>query len=468
MRSLVLGPEALVVVGAVVLLLMGRFGGQRRSLRRNLPAFVAVLVLIALGVELWAGATLTTFFNGALVQDRFALFAKAAALLAAGTAIAVTDWSAEDSPTIGLAMPLLAACGVMVAASAGDFVVLWAGLEMAAFAGVVLVSLRRPDLGLRLLVAGGVATALLLIGLAFVYATAGTADLQSVRRIMFTAVPTLPLAIPVLLLLGGLAVRASLAPFQFAGVTASLGASPLGAGLVLGLVAVAALTAAIKVAAAMSPVPLVFTPYLEVVAAVAMIGGGACALATRSPRARLAYLATAQVGWVAAGLVTHYRAGLGAALFLVGAFAVAATCGPAVMGRAEGGESSLAGMGALRPARAAGIAVAFLSLAGAPPLAGFFGEFAVGAALAQSGHFGLLSLGLLGSVMSLAAAVGTLRVIYIQSPQEEARRGHGLPPWNRFSSVGAVALCIVIAAYGVLGSPILGLAYQGAEALGLR
>lgn len=468
MRSLVLVPEAIVVGGAVLLLLLNRLGGVQRSLRRNLPATVVALVLVALVVELWAGATLSSFFGGALVQDRFALFAKAAALLAAGTAIAVTDWSAEDSLPVGLAMPLLAAFGVMVAASAGDLVGLWAGLEVAAAAGVVLVSLRRPDLGLRLVVVGGVATALLLLGLAFVYATTGSADLQSVRQIMYTAAPTLPLTIPVLLLLGGLAGRASLAPFQFAGVAGSLGASPLGAGLVFGLVAAAGLTAAIKIAAALSPLPAVFTPYLEVLAAIAMVGGGACALATRSPRARLAYLATGQVGWVAAGIATHYRAGLGASLFLLGAFAVAATCGPAVMGGGEGGESSLAGMGALRPARAAGIAMAFLSLAGAPPLAGFFGEFAVGAALAQSSHFELLALGLLGSVMSLAAALGTLRVIYIQSPQEEGRRGHGLPAWTRFSTAGAVALCVVIAAYGVFGSPILGLADQGAEALGLR
>jgi NADH-quinone oxidoreductase subunit N len=244
----------------------------------------------------------------------------------------------------------------------------------------------------------------------------------------------------------------------------------LGAGLVLGLVAVAALVVAIKLVAILTAVPEAFSPYLAVIAAVAMVGGGAAALAVRAPRARLAYLAVGQAGWVAAGLSTHYLGGLGGALFLLGAFALAATCGPAVLGGAEGGEASLAGMGVLRPARAAGIAMAFLSLAGAPPLAGFFGQFAVAAALAQGGHFELLAVGVLGSVLSLVAALGTLRVLYIQSPPEEGRRtvGFALPAWTRFSTAGAVVLCAAIAAYGAFGNPILGLAYQGAEALGLR
>jgi len=470
MRPFVLVPEALVVGVAVLLLLLGPFGGVPRTWRRYLPGLVAAVVLVAFVLELWVGATLATLFGGGVIQDRFALFAKAAALLAAGIAIAVSDWNAEDSISIGLAMPLLAAFGVMVAASAGDFVGLWAGLELAAAAGVVLVGLRRPDLGLRALVGGAVASALLLVGFAFVYATLGTADLLTARRIISSAAPTLPLAIPILILLGGLAVRAGVAPFHIASVPASLGASPLGAGLMLGLVAAAGLVAAIKTAALLSPVPELFSLYLEVLAAVAMVGGGAAALAVRAPRARLAYLAVGQAGWVIAGLATHYRAGLGGSLFLLGAFAVAATCGPAVLGGAEGGEASLAGMGALRPARTAGIALAFLSLAGAPPLAGFFGEFAVAAALAQGGHFELLALGVFGSALSLAAVLGTLRVLYIQSPPEEARRGAGLalPSWSGFSTAGAVVLCAVILAYGVFGNPILGLANQGAEALGLR
>jgi NADH-quinone oxidoreductase subunit N len=467
-KYLALVPEALVAASAVILLVAGRFGWIPAYARRHVPTATAAVVLIALVVELWAGATLGTYLGGGLIQDRFALFAKAAVLLAATIAFVVADWTAEDSLSIALAMPLLAALGVMVAASAGDLVGLWAGLELAATASVVLVALRRPDLGLRLLLTGAVASGLLLTGLAFVYAWAGTIELAAMRQVLFGGTATLALAIPVFLLLTGLAIRASVAPFHLAGIPASLGASPLGAGLVLGLVAAAAATVAIKLLAALTPIPDAFSSYLQVIAAVAMVGGGAAALAVRAPRTRIAYLAVGQIGWVAAGLVTHYRAGIAGSLFLLGAFTVAATCGPAVMGRAEGGAMSWAGMGVLRPGRAAGVALAVLSLAGAPPLAGFFGEFAVAAALAQSGHFALLALGLLGSVMSLAAAAATLRLIYVHSPLEEARRGSALPALTRVSSAGAVAFCLVIALYSLFASPILGLADQGAEALGLR
>jgi NADH-quinone oxidoreductase subunit N len=110
-----------------------------------------------------------------------------------------------------------------------------------------------------------------------------------------------------------------------------------------------------------------------------------------------------------------------------------------------------------------------LSLAGAPPLAGFFGEFAVAAAIAQSGHFELLAVGLVGWVLGLVATVSTLRVLYIQSPLEDARRGGMvLPVVTTLSTFGAAALCGVIVFYGVFANPIMGLADQGAEALGLR
>src|SRR5437879_4416221 len=193
MRNFVLVPEALVVVGALALVLSSRV---RRRPRWWLPTAATALVLVAFGAELWVGSFLASFFGGAVVQDRFALFAKAAVLLSAALAIAITDWSDEDAPAISVAMILLAAFGGMVVASAGDFVGLWAGLELAAAAGVVLVSLRRTDLGLRLLVVGGVASTLIVVGLAFVYATTGNPDLTAIRAALMSHTPPPALATP--------------------------------------------------------------------------------------------------------------------------------------------------------------------------------------------------------------------------------------------------------------------------------
>ena len=94
----------------------------------------------------------------------------------------------------------------------------------------------------------------------------------------------------VLFLFAGLAIRAGIAPFHLVSVTASLGASPMGSGVMLGLTGAAALIAAIKVAAVLTPVSDTLSLYLEAIAAVAMVGGGAAALGVRAPRARLARL----------------------------------------------------------------------------------------------------------------------------------------------------------------------------------
>src|SRR5260370_32338445 len=228
------------------------------------------------------------------------------------------------------------------------------------------------------------------------------------RHVLFGGTAALALAIPVCLLLTGLAVRASVAPFHLAGIPATLGASPLGAGLVLGLGAAASATVAIKLLAALTRIPDAYSSYLQVIAAVAMVGGGAAALAVRAPRTRIAYLAVGQIGWVAAGLVTHYRAGIAGSLFLLAAFTVAATCGPAVMGRAEGGAASWAGMGVMRPGRAAGVALAGLSLRAGRPLAGFFRRFPVAPAPAPSGHLSPRGRGPVGSVRSLSRRAAPL------------------------------------------------------------
>jgi NADH-quinone oxidoreductase subunit N len=332
-----------------------------------------------------------------------------------------------------------------------------------------MLAIRRPDQAMRLLIAGGAAGALLLLGLAYVYATAGTADLLGIREVLTGVAPTLPLAIPVALALGALAFRASLSPLQVSGGAIVPPASPLSTGLITGLSTAAALVAAVKITAALGPVAPVFGPFLEIVAAVTMVGGGAAALAARAPRTRIGFLAASQSGWVLAGLSTHFQQGLGSAVFLLGALVIAATAGPAVMGGLGAAEASMAGLGTLRPHRAVALSLCLLSLAGVPPLAGFFGQFTVATAIAQAGRFELLAAGLVGSVLCVVAALGTIRVLYLFNPLEESRRaGFVLPVWSRFSAGAAVVLAVLIPAYSLFANPILALAFQSAEGLGLR
>src|SRR5260370_3539221 len=302
-KYVLLLPEALVVAGAVIILLLARFGPSRyRRWRVSLPAFAVLILLVALAVELRVGTDVTTYFGGALLRDRFGLSGKAAVLLASAVGIAVADWGAEDSMSVGLAMPMLAAFGVMVVASGGDFLSVWAGLELAGAAAVVMLAIRRPDSGLRLLLLGAAASALMLIGLGYVYATTGSADLGAVHGALLGAAPTLPLAVPVLVLLGALIYRASLAPLQL-GATHGLAApSPMSIGLVAGLAAAAAVVAAVKISVAVGSVSVVFSPYVEIVAALAMVAGGAGALSVRSARTRIPFLAAGPTRWGVAGL----------------------------------------------------------------------------------------------------------------------------------------------------------------------
>src|SRR5260370_25742671 len=149
-KYVLLLPEALVVAGAVIILLLARFGPSRyRRWRVSLPVFAVLILLAALAVELRVGTDVTNYFGSALLVDRFGLFVKAAVLLATAVGIAVADWGAEDSMSVGLAMPMLAAFGVMVVASGGEFLSVWAGLELAGAAVVGMFAPPRPGSGVR-------------------------------------------------------------------------------------------------------------------------------------------------------------------------------------------------------------------------------------------------------------------------------------------------------------------------------
>jgi len=456
-------PELVVLGAALGLLVAGRV------LRGREPALGAAALLTAvaaLGLELWLGAAVGTLFGGGWQQDRFALFAKAALLLALIVLIA-TSLSSTSEPEAGDPLPavFVVAFGGMVAASATSLVGLWVGLEVAALAAVAAAGLGSRETRTQLLVLSAVGAALFAVGLVLLYATTGEAGLAALRTNLHPTSVNLALAIAMLLTLTGIAIRLGLAPFQWLAVEGGLSVSPLGAGALGGLlVGVAAIVAA-KLLGGLGMVVVAWAPWLAVLSATAMLLGPLLAATAPSPRAVAAWLVVAQVGWLAAGLAAHDRRGSAAALLVVGALLLAAAAAPAIA-RGEAG-AELATLRRTQPLRASGLVLLMLSLAGVPPLAGFVGQFAVAAELVRSNLTWLLMVGLLGSLLSVVAAVRVIRLLYLESGPDQPRTGRAVRMPAQTWSPGVLAPAVLVLLYSILANPISGLAMQGAAALKL-
>src|SRR5262249_32266660 len=267
----------------------------------------------------------------------------------------------------------------MVAASATSLVALWAGLEVAALAAIAVAGLRGWEAGRGLLLTSAVGAALLAVGFAFLIATAGDSSLAGLRTALRPSSVNLPLTLAVLLTLTGVAIRLGLAPFQWLAVEGGLSVTPLGAGALGGLlVGVAAIVAA-RLLGGLESVNMAWWPWLAALRAVAMLLGGLRAATAASPLAVAAWLGGAPVGLGGAGRAAPAGGGAGGALLVLGALLRAAPAAPALARGEEG--LQLATLRRNQPLRALGLALLLLSLAGAPPLAGFLGQFAVAAEL---------------------------------------------------------------------------------------
>jgi len=459
MTTLVLAPEALLVAtGGATLLMSGRFRARTRArVQRWGPRAVVAALLAALGLELWLGAQVGTLFAGGFAQDRFALFAKAAVLLALAAGVAAADWDLERLPG-WLPAALLGGFGAMVAASSTDLFAVWAGAALAIAAAASTLGAVRP------VAVAGALLMLVALCLAYLHATAGGSSLDLARSALGDAPATLPLALPLLIGLGGLAALLVLAPLGF-GTTAE--ASPFGRGVAAGVGAAGAGIALLKVGGVLAGAATTWAPGLAAGAAGLVLLGGLGAVVAPRPRTTIGLLAASQLGWVVAAVATHEQAGLGAGLFLLGSAVVAAVAATTLL-RDLDWEGALAGLGAREPGRAAALVVAALSLAAVPPLGGFFGVFLVSSSLAGAGFWWALTLALLGSLLAAAGAARIAFAAFLL--EEEDTRAPARAPSTRvlpstFTGAAAVAVTLVLIGYSLFANPISGLAYQAASAL---
>jgi NADH-quinone oxidoreductase subunit N len=434
-----MSPEIVLLVLALVLLIL-------ESASKDLTAkgacglamaAVAVTFLLTFVAPLQDGLQ----WNDLYVSDGLSTFFKRLFL---GTTFVVL-WSAyPSSASLPVArneffiFPLFTTVGMLVLASAADFMLIFVALELVTISFYVLVAYQRNttaslEAAVKYLLVGGLSTAFLVYGIAFVYGVFGTTSLNQIFLSLLapgTQVITSPaLYFAILLLVAGFGFKLAAVPFHawapdvYQGaptpVTAFLATASKAAGLVVLM--------RIFCVEGFSGPSLAFYvgPLLAILAAASVIVGSLAALPQRNTKRLLGYSSIGHAGYLLMGLSCMTGRGYGADVVYILVYMIATLLAFFVICHVEeqlGGSdfSNYAGLSQREPVMALGLVVAFVSMAGIPPLAGFVGKLAVFTALWDAGSFWLLGLGIVCAIASLYYYLGIVRAMYWQEPDKDA------------------------------------------------
>ena len=466
-------PEAIVVVTALIVLALGLTKSERTT------AAAAVVAALGLAVAVLAVLRLpphADFFHGMLVISPLnSLFQIICLVLAFFTVLLAHGDRVARHHGEYLALILFATVGLLLLVGSEELLMIFIGLELTGLSLYVMAAFDRSDqrsaeAGLKYFLFGSTASAFTLFGISLIYGLAGTTGLAAIAQ----AIGELPipplLAAGVVMTLIGFAFKVAVAPFhlwapdvyQAAPVpTAAFIASgsKVASFVVLGKIVLVGF-APLHGSADWHALVAGWSPLLAILAAFSILLGNLVALAQRNVRRLLAYSAVAHAGYTLLGLVAGGPDGFSATLFyttiyaitLVGAFGVVA-----LVRQETGGDdfSNFAGLRARSPLLAGCMAIFMLSLAGLPPLAGFFGKFYLFSVALRSGeNHGLLwlvALALFGSLISLYYYLLVLKVIFV----DEAKAGDLIIEPGFLQQVALGVLAAGIIALGLIPEPLV-------------
>jgi NADH-quinone oxidoreductase subunit N len=440
-------PEAIVAVTALAVLGIG-LASTRAS---GICSFAATLGLaLAIGAVMILPQQATLFHGMLVITPLTSLFKIICLALAFFTVLLARSDRSSRNPGEYLAMLLLATIGLMLLVGTEELLMIFIGLELTSLSLYVMAAFDKTDVrsaeaGLKYFLFGSTASAFTLFGLSFIYGMSGTTGLAAIGQKLATQ-PIQPLLfVGIVMTLVGLAFKIAAAPFHLWAPDAYQGApvpsaafiasgSKVASFVVLGKIVLVGF-APVHGSAAWHAMIAGWSPVLAALAALSILVGNLVALVQTNVRRLLAYSAVAHAGYTLLGLVAGGRDGFSATLFYttVYAFTLVGAFGVVALVRRETGGDDLTNFSALwsrSPLVAGCMAIFLLSLAGLPPLAGFFGKFYLFSAALRAGeNHGLLwlvALALLGSFISLYYYLIVLKVIFVdEKPQPETSPARG-------------------------------------------
>ena len=448
---LAFSPELWLLAGAIVVLLMARFTPGAST--TSVALVTLVLAFLALATQF---KQTITILDGAFLLDGFAIFIQVVLLGAAALCLLASraDTLPGESPAAAEpAFFLLATLGAMLAASAAEMVALFLALELVAINLYLLTGLARRGAGgigagLGYLVLGAASSAVLLYGLAVIFGLSGETRLAAAGRALAALSGTQPaLLLALSLVLAGFALRMGLLPVRWWARGFESGVPPRVIMVVLSVGVVAAFAVFGRIAGstfAGSHIP--YAAVIAAVAALAMTAGNLLAVTQSSVRRLVVYSGIAQAGYALVAFTDLKRLGLGALLVFLTALALTSICAfGAIIAYARSVHSDairdLAAMSRNTPGLAVALGLAVVSLAGLPPVAGFFGKLFVLQAAVDGGFAWLAVVGALNIALASVGYVRIMRIAFVDPPVFEVahvRLGLGIRAAVALSAAGIV------------------------------
>src|SRR6201995_835677 len=420
-------PELVLAIGAMVLLMIGAYRGQQMT---SLVTGLAVCLLVVVGaLDLWLPAGNLSTFNGSFIVDDFARFLKILALTgSAATLILSAEFLADPSRRIFeyAILVLLSTLGMMVLISAGDLIMLYLGLELMSLALYVVAASNRDnakstEAGLKYFVLGALSSGMLLYGASLVYGFTGTVSFAGIAAAAKSG--SVGITFSIVVALAGLCFKVSAVPFHMWTPDVYEGAPTPVTAFFASAPKVAAM--AVFVRATMTAFPGIVAEWQQIIVFVSIASmalGSFAAIGQKNIKRLMAYSSIGHMGYALVGLAAGTPEGAQGVLVYLAIY-VAMTLGSfaVILSMKRNGQhveniSDFAGLSRTNPVVAFFFAMFLFSLAGVPPLAGFFGKFYVFLAAIHANLFALAVIGVLCSVVGAFYYLSIVKVIYFDAP----------------------------------------------------
>ena len=476
-------PELFLALAIMAMLMLGVFQprdtAEKEIKASRLISFLSIITLILamLLVSTLSGGRLVTFQN-MFVSDPFAIYSKILVLIGSALAIVISQGFIERHAMARFEYSILivfATLGMMMMISANDLIALYVGLEMQSLSLYVIAAFQRDDTrsteaGLKYFVLGALASGMLLYGASLIYGFTGTTNFDQLAQLFQGGGETeinLGIIFGIVFILAGLAFKVSAVPFHMwtpdvyegapTPVTAFFSVAPK----------IAALALFIRVM--IGPFGGLAGEWQQIVVFVSMASmvlGAFAAINQRNIKRLMAYSSIGHVGYALIGLAAGDETGVrGTLIYLAIYLAMNIGTFACILCMRRGdrmveGIDDLAGLGKTHPMLALGIVVFMFSMAGIPPLAGFFGKFYIFIAAIEAGLYALAIVGVLTSVVAAFYYLRIVQMVYFEEPDDPLDK-----PVSRDLGLVIAATGLVIVLFFVYPTPILNSAAAAAASL---